>query len=283
MKKILPHLSIGKIMKKIAKQILPPFILNILKIIFARKSKAEWQIIKGGNLFNRSIYIDAYLHKEMVKGDYDQFFSNYLSKLDLKGKVVYEIGAHIGYHAMQFAQLVGATGAVHAFEPNIFNRKRFQLNLTKNEDFNEIISIHDVAVSDKEGEIEFNFSSNVDDGKSSGSFISGAHTPYQGDFYQSIGFQKVVVKSISIDNAHALIGNELAPFLIKIDVEGAENFVLKGGVNVIEKYKPIILMEIHSIYNMYKTCEFFQSKNYKVELLQEEPDGRCFVAATCVG
>jgi FkbM family methyltransferase len=218
----------------------------------------------------------------MVKGNYDQFFSNYLSKLDLKGKNVYEIGAHIGYHAMQFAQLVGKAGEVHAFEPNIFNRKRFQLNLTKNEDLNKIIRIHDVAVSDKEGEIEFNFSSNVDDGKSSGSFISGAHTPYQGDFYESIGFQKVVVKAISIDNFHTLIGTESAPYLIKIDVEGAENFVLQGAVNVIEKFKPIILIEIHSIFNMYKTCEFFNAKNYKVELLQEESDGRCFIAATSI-
>jgi len=70
------------------------------------------------------------------------------------------------------------------------------------------------------------------------------------------------------------------PFLIKIDVEGAEHLVLEGGKKFIKQYKPIILLEIHSIFNMMKCYEFFSDLNYKLELLQQEPDGRCFIAAT---
>lgn len=271
-----------KIIKKIAKQALPPFMTAVIRKTVAKKSIADWHIIESGNLKSREIFVDGTLHKEFVEGNYDQFFSNYLSKLDLRGKVVFEVGAHIGYHAMQFAQLVGESGTVHAFEPNTFNRERLQLNLTKNPDLAKIIKLYDVAVSDCEGQIEFNFSSNVDDGKSSGSFIRGAHTPYQEDFYDGIGFEKVTVKTVSLDHVSSLLNIENVPYLIKIDVEGAENFVLQGAVNTIEKYKPIILMEIHSIYNMFKTCEFFYSQNYKIELLQEETDGRCFVAATAI-
>lgn len=268
--------------KEIAKQVLPPFVANVIRKATANKSIADWHVIAGGNLENRKLFVDAVLHKEFVNGCYDQFFSDYLSTLNLKGKVIFEVGAHIGYHAMQFAHLVGETGVVHAFEPNPFNRKRLQLNLTKNNDLAKIIKLYDVAVSDSEGQIEFNFSSNVNDGKSSGSFIRGAHTPYDDDFYDSIGFEKMIVNTVSLDHASAALNIDVAPFLIKIDVEGAENLVLQGAVNTIEKYKPIILMEIHSIYNMFKTCEFFYSKNYKIELLQEETDGRCFVAATTI-
>jgi FkbM family methyltransferase len=39
---------------------------------------------------------------------------------------------------------------------------------------------------------------------------------------------------------------EVTPFFIKIDVEGAELDVLKGSLNVIKKYNPVILVEIQN-------------------------------------
>jgi FkbM family methyltransferase len=39
---------------------------------------------------------------------------------------------------------------------------------------------------------------------------------------------------------------ELTPFLIKIDVEGAELEVLTGSLNAIKKYNPVILLEIQN-------------------------------------
>ena len=271
---------IKKTIKKTAKQVLPPFVSALILKVTTKKSFADWHRIEGGGLTGREIFIDGTLHKEFVEGTYDKFFFDYLSRLDLHGKTVFDIGAHIGFHAMTFAQLVGDAGSVRAFEPNTFNRERLQLNLTKNPDLAKRIELYDVAVSDCEGEIEFNFSSNVDDGRSSGSFISGSHTPSPGEFYETIGFNKVSIKTVSLDQVSASFGIQDAPYLIKIDVEGAENLVLDGGVNLIRKYKPIILMEIHSIFNMLKTCEFFGSVDYEIELLKEENDGRCFIAAT---
>jgi FkbM family methyltransferase len=275
---------ISGLSKKIAGQVLPPIIyLNMKKHYMKHKYKPTWHIIKGGNLKGREIFVDqkdGYWQKEIVEGTQDQYFFNYLNKLDLEGKVILDIGAHVGYHSMNFAQLVGQNGFVYAFEPNIFNIKRFHLNLEKNEDLAKRIKIYDFAISDHAGFIEFNFSSNVDDGKSSGSFISGAHTPYQSQVYEKIGFSKMSVKTISLDEF--LLSNEITiiPYLLKIDVEGAENLVLEGGYNMIKKYKPMILMEIHSIFNMFKTFEFFMPLGYKIELLHEEFDGRCFIVAT---
>jgi hypothetical protein len=48
------------------------------------------------------------------------------------------------------------------------------------------------------------------------------------------------VSFITIDN----LG--VTPFFIKIDVEGAELEVLKGSLNVIKNYNPVILVEIQN-------------------------------------
>ena len=39
---------------------------------------------------------------------------------------------------------------------------------------------------------------------------------------------------------------EVTPFFIKIDVEGAELEVLRGSLNVIKKYNPVVLVEIQN-------------------------------------
>jgi hypothetical protein len=55
--------------------------------------------------------------------------------------------------------------------------------------------------------------------------------------------------------------------------------VLQGGLKLLRKHRPLIVMEVHSIYNMLKTSELLHSVRYKLVLLKEEPDGRCFIAA----
>lgn len=241
----------------------------------------EWHVIKSGILQGREFFVDTkdgYWQKEIVEGTYDQFFFDYITNIDLKDKVVFEIGAHIGYHAMCFAQLVGEGGKVYAFEPNKFNRERLNLILDKNQDLARRIVLVDKAISNQEGEIEFNFSSSIDNGYSSGSFVKGAHTPFDADTYESIGFEESKVVTVSLDNLPKT-GIKDKPDLIKIDVEGAENYVLEGARSTIVNAKPVVLMEIHSIYNMYNAYEFFTLSRYKLKFLKEEYDGRCFIAA----
>ncbi len=261
--------------------------ISIFKKIFSKSSRNEyhpsWHMIKNGSLQAREIFVDpkdGYWQKNIVDGNHDKFFFDYLLRFDLRNKTVLEIGAHIGYHAMMFAQLVGETGSVHAFEPNVYNRDRLQLILSKNKDLAQRIKIYEFAVSDKIGEIQLSSSPNIDDGKSSGSFIAGSHTPFKKEVYDKIGFNKVNVKTMTLDQLPSMIGYDIDPFLIKIDVEGAEHLVLQGGLNIIKKYKPILLIEIHSIFNMLKVCEYCKSVDYKIELLNEDDDGRCFIAAT---
>jgi hypothetical protein len=121
----------------------------------------------------------------------------------------------------------------------------------------------------------------VDCGVSSGSFISDAHTYYEKSAAYLASFETVDVETFPLDEISALIGCGIRPDIIKIDVEGAEGSVLEGAVGILNSYKPVILIEIHSIYGMLKTCEILREANYTITLMKEEADGRCFLAAVC--
>jgi FkbM family methyltransferase len=274
-----------KMMKKIAKEILPPFVHEALrKLIYKGRNiyNPTWHMVTGGNLKGREIFIDpkdGLWQKDMLEGGYDKFLFDYLKNLNMRGKIVFEIGAHIGFHAMNFALLVGDEGMVYAFEPNIFNHERMEINFARNPDLAKRAKTFNVAVSDNVGESEFYFSGGVDKGTSSGNFIADANTYYvkSKEFLELFKITKV--RTISLDQVSSLTGADVVPNIIKIDVEGAESSVLKGAKDMLRRYKPLILMEVHSIFNMFKTCEILYPLEYNIALLKEETDGRCHIAA----
>jgi len=279
---------------KIIYGITPPFIFSYLKksSIYPKLQNLtdkylkkdhhvpSWNVVSAGLLEGKNIFIYPLgAWKDMLNGEYDNFFIDYLKKLDLSGKVVYDIGAHFGYSSMCFAQMVGETGRVVAFEPNSHNLDRFNVNFLKNTDLKKVVDVYDFAVSDKYGEEEFFFNDYVDNGSSSGSFISNSDTFYEKDSYEkNYSYKKTKVKTWAIDS-FGEIGINKKPFLVKIDVEGAEYLVLEGAKKMLEDIRPILLIEIHSIFNMLKVGEILNKYNYKVELLKEERDGRCFISA----
>ena len=271
-------------LKKTAKAILPPLVHEAIRKIFYRKytHHPSWHTITAGNLEGRQIFIDpadGLWQREMLEGRYDRFMFDYPDLLNLEGKTVFDIGSHIGYHALHFASLVGDRGSVYAFEPNRFNRERMAVILEKNPDLAKRIRLFDVALSHKDGQDDFYFCRDVDSGTSSGSFLGNAHTYYPKS-RQYLGlFEKTTVRTVSLDHIASYTGSDAIPHLIKIDVEGAEGSVLQGGEELLKRYRPLILMEVHSIYNMFTICEILKSARYKIKLLKEEPDGRCFIAA----
>lgn len=269
------------------KLIIPPILfLTIKRVILLFKlgrllssNTPKWVKIINGDLANREILINKNTWPEMMSGNYDIELFNYLKQSDLKGQIIYDIGAHIGFSSMIFSTLVGENGKVIAFEPNIFNLKRFEIILNKNQDLKNKIIINNFAISDKNGEDDFIFSDTIDDGTSSGSFLWNSDTFYEKSTYEkNIGFKRTKVKIVSINN-YLEENTGLIPAVIKIDIEGAEFLALKGGLESIKKHKIKLLIEIHSIFNMFKVEELLRSIDYKIKLLKEEKDGRCFIAA----
>ena len=141
-----------------------------------------------------------------------------------KGKVVYDIGAHIGYFSILAATLVQDEGQVIAFEPNPDNIRHLKQHIEMNGYSN--IKIMETAVSNENGESSFDI-----DKENSKSCLSPSGN--------------IKVKTRTID---ALVESKeiLPPNYMKIDVEGAEVLVIKGAESTLKSYRPLIFLATHS-------------------------------------
>lgn len=158
-----------------------------------------------------------------------------------KDSVVLDIGAHLGTHTIPFSHLCKK---VYAFEPQ---KKIFNL-LKKTISDNQInnVKLYNNIVSDTDGEsMEF---INSDTGKASACTLR----PY---------LNGVTSNEITMTIDNLKLG---AVHFMKIDVEKAEWFVLRGAKDTIMKYKPIILLEtFRSKKNKNKLNCFCEIYNYE--------------------
>lgn len=144
-------------------------------------------------------------------------------------QIFLDIGANIGLVSVYVAaKLPQAT--IHAFEPGSTQRGFLQRTVSQNKIDN--IKVHHQALGDKIGEATFY-----------------VHNPKQAalDGLQDTGrrgqTKAVMVPMITLDTWWQAIGMPKVS-VIKIDTEGAELLVLRGGKNFITEVKPVIFLEI---------------------------------------
>lgn len=270
-------------MKKIIKNITPPIVYNLLRMVFIKPIvySPKWCTINYRPLNGFQIFFDPNgpWQKTIINNTYDTFLFERLKSETLDGKIIFDIGAHIGFHSFYFAKLVGLKGKVYSFEPNPKNVERLKLIRDKNNDIKNNVTVFDIAVSNVLGSEEFSMSDDIEGGRSSGGFIDTADTIWERSAFKQRGFKEIKVKTFPIDMFKEELGIQELPDIIKIDVEGAESLVLNGAKNTILSKKPIVLMEIHSMLNMFNVVSFFSSLSYEMEVIKEETDGRCFIEA----
>ncbi|MEK7089739.1 MAG: FkbM family methyltransferase [Patescibacteria group bacterium] len=147
------------------------------------------------------------------------------------GDVVFDVGAQAGFYTLLASVRVGSEGKVFSFEPFPENFKNVKKHLELNAIHN--VSVLELAVSDRSGEIGFMAGTSTSTGA-----ISDSGT--------------IKVKTESLDNL-VVSGRILPPNVIKMDIEGAEVLALRGANTILEKYKPIILLATHSV-ELKKEC-----------------------------
>lgn len=148
--------------------------------------------------------------------DHDQNMLPQLDNYIKEGDTVVDIGAYVGDHTIYYANKVGETGKVLAFEPNKDAFECLNHNLTNHKN----TQCYYLAVGEKVGKIS------IDD-----SCVN------KGMAYATQGSE---VDVITLD----LISLDRLDFL-KIDCEGFELQVLRGGKRTIEHFMPIMLIEIN--------------------------------------
>ncbi len=269
-------------LKKIIKNITPPLLYIALRNFINRKNyRPTWSRFNFEPLNGINIFFDpnGSWQRKMLSGQYDPYLFESLKSIDTQGKIIFDIGSHIGFHSLLFARLTGEKGKVYAFEPNKVNVERIKLILNKNQDVSKIVRVHTIAISNKVGYEDFVLNNDIESGRSSGNFIKGADTFWEKETYYKKGFFSDKVETISLDQLDSVLGIKDLPDIMKIDVEGAEYMVLLGAERLISNKKPIIFIEVHSILNMFNVLIYLQSKNYSVKIINAESSGPCFIEA----
>ena len=241
----------------------------------------SWHNISSGPLKGFELYVDpsGQWQNQMLSGNYDDFFFKFLENINLSGKTAFDVGAHLGFHTLHFAQKVGPHGSVVAFEPNPVNIQRLQMIVNRNKEITNQITLIKKAVSEKKGTINFLCADIVEDGSSCGGFIDGSDTFYERASYEEKrGFRPITIETVSIDEA-VQSGTLRKPDIIKIDIEGAEYLAIKGAISVLKKYAPILLIEIHSKFNSENIFPVLKNLGYEISILKKESGDRCFIAA----
>jgi FkbM family methyltransferase len=182
---------------------------------------------------------------------------NLLRQLVRPGMIACDIGAHVGQYTVLLADLVGGAGQVHAFEPDPTTFATLQANVRLNRLRN--VTCNHMALSEASGTATL-FLANIAN--------TGANSLRQTD---SFGGQQAVVQCDRLDDYCA--GLDLASIgFIKIDVEGGELPVLRGGETVLSASRPHLLLEFSSLtscfgYSTQDLQRFLQERGYELFLV----------------
>ena len=150
------------------------------------------------------------------------------------GMVVYDIGAHVGSITLGMARLAGPLGHVVAFEADPETAENLMENRARN-NLTTPIEIVSSAV--------WSYSSSLISFRRGGKKRSHGGVEMDGQ-HPVLGSGEVIqVPAITVDDFVANGGR--VPQLIKIDVEGGEYEVLRGGERLFSLQPPLIVAEIH--------------------------------------
>jgi FkbM family methyltransferase len=170
---------------------------------------------------------------------------------DLRGKTVWDCGAHFGIYSLRFSRQVQDTGQVAAFEPDPVSFARLEKHLRMNRCRN-VVAIQGAA-------------SDLD--TQSALVVSGqpgtttSHLPYPGE---KISGATRTIQRVRADSLVAS-GRIKDADLIKLDVEGHGGEMLRGAAQSIARTRPVIVAAMHGVHEAAGIRRALEPFDYIVE------------------
>lgn len=149
-----------------------------------------------------------------------------------RGKAcVIDVGAHIGLVSLPALSVMASAGNLVAFEPATANRNLLLRHLELN-GYSGTARVESALVgSEERAETQF---FEMPEHTGMNTVVPGA----MDGRYESVARQQTTLDAYCARH-------DLAPDVIKIDVEGAELAVLEGGRDTIGRYRPLIFLSVH--------------------------------------
>ena len=154
-------------------------------------------------------------------GVYEALTTNLLTRVLKPGDAFIDVGAHVGFFSMIAAALVGPAGRVVAFEPNAENYASLRNNVSLN-GYAHVVCVNSAA-GDRDGEVKF--FENLDNDGGHALWDPGLHSFNEKSKARQTT-RRLPIATLDTDLSGLGVQSIKA---VKIDTEGAEVQVLRGG------------------------------------------------------
>ena len=218
------------------------------------RGRRSWVRVHSGLASGLWLQVDPYREQAYLQGNAEPEVQDALATYLKPGGCFFDVGAHIGVYSLMACRLVAAWGRVVAFEPDPRNAQLIREHALRNGFGN--ISVAQVAVWRFDGEVCFRRGGLQLTGQSSrrGAVVnSGLDTGPEGI---------ISVRAVSLDR---FAEGSCSPDLIKIDVEGAEDEVLKGATGLLTGARPTLICEVHHAEAAAFIEDFLGTRNYRAD------------------
>lgn len=208
-------------------------------------------------------WIKLRLRANKYKNKEDKGGIAYLIASIQPGQTVLDIGSHKAGYLYWMVKHTGNQGKIFAFEPqsNLYNYIKRIKDL-----FNwDNVTIEHLALSNTQGTVTLYIPANkVSKGTSPGATL--IEHKEQTDFNTT-----ETVRTQTLDSYCSQYN--IKPDFLKIDVEGNELNIFKGGADTLKKFKPKILVEIEARHigreKVLETFAFLKALGYKGQIIHQ--------------
>jgi FkbM family methyltransferase len=153
------------------------------------------------------------------------------------GMVALDIGANVGFFTIMMADIVGQSGKIFSFEPIPENYSLLKKNVEENK-FSSVTT-YKKAISNTNGVAKITKNPINDGGHSLGNLSENPDLSGQDIKKLQIDIETITLDSFIEENNIGKVD------FIKMDVEGAEHLVLKGGKKLLSRSDaPVIVCEL---------------------------------------
>jgi FkbM family methyltransferase len=194
------------------------------KVVAVRRGGLRWRLDLSEG-FDFAIYLGLFERSTVLA----------LQRLVSPGDVVFDIGANIGGHTLGLARSIGPSGRVFAFEPTDFAFAKLKCNLALNPELEARTFPQQILLAAEPGgtapqEIYASWPLEKED--------DSVHPKHRG--------RLVTARGASVDTLDGFVERQRIDRLnlIKIDVDGSELPVLQGGLEVLKRFRPILVIEM---------------------------------------
>jgi FkbM family methyltransferase len=158
--------------------------------------------------------------------EYEPWDLLHISKWVHPGAVVFDVGANFGYYSLKLGAAVQPNGHVFAFEPSSVTCSRLKANIALNH-FESCVSATRCALSDRTG---------------------SSYLTEHGDNSGAATLADDSGEVVELDTLDHFCDTQAISHInvMKIDVEGNELRVLRGGLANIKRHMPVMMIEFNS-------------------------------------